>query len=285
MALRIVRLGTPRARAEGLRLGTVRRPPRGVRKTDYARKDFFDVWLPELAPSDALLSYAHEGPLTPKRWATFARRYHGEMRRPPAQRLLRFLAALSRQANLSVGCFCSDEARCHRSLLRELLKKAGAKVAVIPILLALLVSPGSAQQPAPAGLTVTTAQLGSLRWLVGNWQGSMENGDHFYEGYAFLNDSTIQTFSYPDSTTGEASDSGSIELRGGKVTTGDAGTRWIVTAMDSASIRFDPLRNARNTFTWILRSPDHWTATLEWKDRQGNGQKRVYEMRRLTRTE
>lgn len=121
MAIRIVRLGTPRAAGEGLRLGTVRRPPRGVKKEHYARDDHFDVWLPELAPSAALLSYAHGAPLTPPRWAAFARRYRAEMKRPEAQRLLSLLAALSAQTHLSVGCYCEDESRCHRWLLKEML--------------------------------------------------------------------------------------------------------------------------------------------------------------------
>jgi uncharacterized protein YeaO (DUF488 family) len=126
MAILIVRLGTLRAAGEGLRVGTVRRPPRGVKKEHYARDDHFDVWLPELAPSAALLSYAHGAPLTPSRWAAFARRYRAEMKKPEAQRLLLLLAAFSAQTNLSVGCYCEDESRCHRSLLRELLVEHGA---------------------------------------------------------------------------------------------------------------------------------------------------------------
>lgn len=129
MALRIVRLGTPRQPGEGLRLGTVRRPPRGVRKQDYASRDFYDAWLPELAPSDALLAWAQSRPLTDARWAQFVRRYRREMRAPAAQRLLTVLALLSRTADLSVGCYCADEARCHRRVLRTLLAEAGAAVA------------------------------------------------------------------------------------------------------------------------------------------------------------
>ena len=128
MAIRIVRLGTPRDPDEGVRLGTVRRPPRGVRKKDYARRDYFDVWLPELAPSAPLVSWALSQPFTPKRWATYARRYQQEMRQPAARRLLALLAALSSQQNLSVGCYCEDESVCHRSLLRKLLEEAGATV-------------------------------------------------------------------------------------------------------------------------------------------------------------
>jgi uncharacterized protein YeaO (DUF488 family) len=129
MAIRIVRLGTPRRRGEGLRLGTVRRPPRGIRKSDHARLDYYDVWLPELAPSTPLVNWALSEPFTSKRWNSYARRYRREMRRPPAQRLLKTLAGLSRQANFSVGCYCEDEAHCHRRLLREQLRERGAKIA------------------------------------------------------------------------------------------------------------------------------------------------------------
>jgi uncharacterized protein YeaO (DUF488 family) len=129
MALRVVRLGTPRHPDEGLRIGTVRRPPRGVRKEDHARLDFYDVWLPELAPSASLLSGATPGPFTPARWASFERQYLKEMRRPEADRLLALLAALSATTNLSVGCYCEDESRCHRSLLRRLLAEHGATMA------------------------------------------------------------------------------------------------------------------------------------------------------------
>ena len=129
MAVRIVQLGTPRGRGEGLRIGTVRRPPRGVRKEQYAARDFFDVWLPDLAPSQALVRWVMAAPLTPKRWAAFSRRYRQEMRQPAARRLLTLLAALSAEANLSVGCYCEDEARCHRSVLRQLLIEQGARIA------------------------------------------------------------------------------------------------------------------------------------------------------------
>lgn len=129
MAIRIVRLGSPRARSEGLRLGTVRRPPRGVKKDDYARLDYYDQWLPELAPSERLLSWARAKPLTGARWPAFAERYRAEMRAPAAQRLIALLAALSAHADFSVGCYCEDESRCHRSLLRELLAEAGATFA------------------------------------------------------------------------------------------------------------------------------------------------------------
>ncbi len=126
--IRIVRLGSSRAPGEGLRLGTVRRPPRGVPKADYARRDFYDVWVPDLAPSPALFSWIKSRPLNDANWRTYARRYRAEMRQPQAQRLIALLAALSARTNFSVGCYCEDESRCHRSLLRELLVDAGANV-------------------------------------------------------------------------------------------------------------------------------------------------------------
>jgi uncharacterized protein YeaO (DUF488 family) len=129
MAVRIVRLGEPRGRGEGLRIGTVRRPPRGVRKEQYATRDFFDVWLPDLAPSQTLVRWVLATPITPKRWATFRRRYRQEMRQPSAHRLLTLLAAMSRESNFAVGCYCEDETRCHRSVLRELLIEQGARLA------------------------------------------------------------------------------------------------------------------------------------------------------------
>ena len=128
MAIRIVRLGSPRRPKEGLRLGTVRHPPRGVRKEDRARLDWFDLWLPELAPSAALVSRALSQPFTATRWNAYARRYRAEMRRPPAERLIALLAALSRATDLSVGCYCADASRCHRTLLRGLLAEHGANV-------------------------------------------------------------------------------------------------------------------------------------------------------------
>jgi len=128
MAIRVVQLGSPRRPGEGVRLGTVRRPPRGVRKEEYAARDFYDLWLPELAPSPELFAYAMAEPLTGKRWTTYARRYRSEMSKPAAQRLLALLAAMSRQTDFSVGCYCDDETHCHRSLLRDLLVDAGAEV-------------------------------------------------------------------------------------------------------------------------------------------------------------
>jgi uncharacterized protein YeaO (DUF488 family) len=128
MAIRVVRLGTPRRRGEGVRLGTVRHPPRGVRKARYAADDWFDVWLPTLAPSAALVKAAKRAD-TPAGWRRFAARYRAEMARPDPARLLDALAALSHGANFSVGCYCEDEARCHRSVLRELLEARGAALA------------------------------------------------------------------------------------------------------------------------------------------------------------
>ncbi|HET9922774.1 MAG TPA: DUF488 family protein [Methylomirabilota bacterium] len=129
MALSVVRLGTPRGPGEGLRIGTVRRPPRGVRKEHYASRDYFDAWLPELAPSAPLVSFALSKPFTPERWATYARRYRQEMRAPAAQRLIALLAALSARTNVAVGCYCADESHCHRSLLKALLTEHGAELA------------------------------------------------------------------------------------------------------------------------------------------------------------
>ena len=128
MAIRIVRLGSPRAPKQGPRLGTVRRPPRGVKKADYARLDYFDTWLPDLAPSAPLFKWATSEPFTPARWARFAARYRREMQVPAAARLIQVLAALSAQADFAVGCYCEDESRCHRSVLRELLAEAGGRM-------------------------------------------------------------------------------------------------------------------------------------------------------------
>lgn len=125
MAIRIVRLGTPRARDEGVRIGTVRRPPRGVPKTDFARADFYDVWLPDLAPSEPLLKLGREA-ATEAEWQRFRRRYRSEMDRPTPRRLLDMLAALSHGASFSMGCYCENERRCHRSVLRELLTERAA---------------------------------------------------------------------------------------------------------------------------------------------------------------
>jgi len=131
MAIRIVRLGSPRGRGEGLRLGTVRRPPRGVPKAEHATRDFYDVWLPDLAPSENLLKaglQASHGS-DERAWKSFVRRYRAEMKRPEVARLLALLAAFSHQTDFAVGCYCADEARCHRSVLRALLLERGASLA------------------------------------------------------------------------------------------------------------------------------------------------------------
>ena len=127
MTIRIVRLGQPRSAGEGPRLGTVRRPPRGVPKKDFARLDFYDVWYPVLAPSVATMKLGL-GAETDRQWAAFARKYRAEMSAPAASQSLDVLAALSHHASFSMGCYCEDEARCHRSLLRELLLARDAKV-------------------------------------------------------------------------------------------------------------------------------------------------------------
>jgi uncharacterized protein YeaO (DUF488 family) len=121
MTISVVRLGSPRARDEGPRLGTVRRPPRGVKKQDYAKRNYYDVWLPALAPSASLIKLAHRD------WKKFARRYRQEMR--GQEHLLATLALLSQGGNFAVGCYCDDESRCHRSILREILAEHGARIA------------------------------------------------------------------------------------------------------------------------------------------------------------
>jgi len=127
MTLRIVQLGSPRQPGEGLRIGTVRRPPRGVPKSRYSSDDWYDVWLPELAPSAAVVKRALAAE-TPAEWKAFVKRFRTEMSQPDKVRLLKLLAALSHDANLSVGCYCEDESRCHRSVLRELLQENGARL-------------------------------------------------------------------------------------------------------------------------------------------------------------
>jgi uncharacterized protein YeaO (DUF488 family) len=127
MPVRIVQLGSGRRRGEGLRLGTVRYPPRGVRRSQHARQDWYDVWLPNLAPSASLMretSIREDG----ARWRTFARRFYAQLKRPEQSHLLDVLAALSHHASFSVGCYCSDESRCHRSILRRALRERGAVV-------------------------------------------------------------------------------------------------------------------------------------------------------------
>lgn len=127
MSVRIVRLGTPRARDEGVRIGTVRRPPRGVPKAAFASQDWYDVWFPNLAPTLEAMKLAHAA-RTPADWAAFARKYRAEMKTPEHEHAIELLARLSHHTNFSVGCYCEDEAHCHRSVLRALLIEKGAKV-------------------------------------------------------------------------------------------------------------------------------------------------------------
>jgi uncharacterized protein YeaO (DUF488 family) len=129
MAIRIVRLGSPRAANESLRLGTVRRPPRGVRKAEFARRNYYDLWLPDLAPSRKWVSWALSEPWTDARWNKYVRNYRREMKAPAVERLIGLLAALSQHAHFSVGCYCENPERCHRSILRELLAEHGARFA------------------------------------------------------------------------------------------------------------------------------------------------------------
>jgi uncharacterized protein YeaO (DUF488 family) len=123
----VVQLGTARSRDEGLRIGTVRRPPRGVPKEQFSSGNWYDLWLPELSPSEATVKLGQKAE-TETEWKAFAKRYAREMAAPTASRLLELLAALSRETDFSVGCYCEDEARCHRSILRRLLKEHGAKI-------------------------------------------------------------------------------------------------------------------------------------------------------------
>jgi uncharacterized protein YeaO (DUF488 family) len=125
LPIAIVRLGTPRKPHEGLRLGTVRRPPRGVPKKDFARLDFYDVWLPNLSPSADLVTFALAAE-DERSWKTFEQKFRAEMKEPDAARLLDLLAALSHQTSLSLGCYCENEERCHRSVLRKLLAERAA---------------------------------------------------------------------------------------------------------------------------------------------------------------
>ena len=127
MTIKIVRLGSPREEGEGLRIGTVRRPPRGVRKEDYSSKNIYDIWFPNLSPSESLLKEAR-AVNDERSWKAFRRKFLSELKAPGASRDLDLLAALSHQTNISMGCYCEDESRCHRSILRELLIQRGADV-------------------------------------------------------------------------------------------------------------------------------------------------------------
>ena len=127
MAVRIVRLGSPRAKDEGTRIGTVRRPPRGVPKSDFATQNYYDVWFPNLAPSVETMKLA-QAAKTPAQWAAFAKKYRAEMATPEHSHAIELLAVLSHQTNFSVGCYCENEAHCHRFALRALLLEKGAEV-------------------------------------------------------------------------------------------------------------------------------------------------------------
>jgi|SRR5580658_7351312 uncharacterized protein YeaO (DUF488 family) len=127
MSISVVRLGSPRARNEGLRVGTVRRPPRGVKKADIARRDFYDVWLPVVSPSPALIAQLKKSP-DDATWQRFERGYRAEMKKPDAAHIIELLAALSHDTNLAIGCYCQNESRCHRSILKKLLVEHGAIV-------------------------------------------------------------------------------------------------------------------------------------------------------------
>ncbi len=126
MTVRVVRLGTDRTPAEGTRIGTVRRPPRGVPKSEFARQNWYDVWYPNLAPSVETMKLGQAAE-TPAQWTAFKKKYRSEMSRPDASHAIELLATLSHHANFSVGCYCEEEERCHRSVLRELLQEKGAK--------------------------------------------------------------------------------------------------------------------------------------------------------------
>ena len=128
MVVRVVRLGTPRAADEGLRIGTVRRPPRGVPRREFRTRDFYDVWFPTLAPSLETMKLA-QAATTPAQWSAFVRKYRTEMAAPDNSHAIALLAALSQQANFSVGCYCENEAHCHRAVLRALLVEKGAELA------------------------------------------------------------------------------------------------------------------------------------------------------------
>jgi len=128
MVVRVVRLGSERSKDEGTRIGTVRRPPRGVPKSEFASQNWYDVWYPNLAPSVETMKQAQAAE-TPAEWAAFVKKFKAEMATPEARHSIALLAALSHQSNFSVGCYCEDESHCHRSVLRALLEEEGAKIA------------------------------------------------------------------------------------------------------------------------------------------------------------
>ena len=127
MAVRVIRLGSPRLKGEGTRIGTVRRPPRGVPKSEFASQNWYDVWFPTLAPSLETMKLG-QAAKTPAQWATFTRKYRAEMAKPESSHAIELLAALSHRSDFSVGCYCEDESHCHRSILRELLAGKGASI-------------------------------------------------------------------------------------------------------------------------------------------------------------
>ena len=127
MVVRVIRLGSPRVEGEGTRIGTVRRPPRGVPRTEFASQDWYDLWFPNLAPSPQTMKLGQEAK-TPAQWTAFTRMYRAEMATPENCRVIELLATLSHQSNFSLGCYCENEAHCHRSVLRELLTDKGAKM-------------------------------------------------------------------------------------------------------------------------------------------------------------
>ena len=129
--IRVTRIGTPKGRGEGVRVGTVRLLPRGVRKDDYSKRDLFDVWVPEVSPTSTLVAYAQAKPWTDARWAAFRKRYLREMQRPEARHTIALLAELGKQTNFSICCYCENPYRCHRSVLGELLRERGATVSVV----------------------------------------------------------------------------------------------------------------------------------------------------------
>jgi uncharacterized protein YeaO (DUF488 family) len=127
MSIRIIRLGSPRTKGEGLRVGTVRRPPRGVPKSDFSKRDFYDVWLPNLSPSPELMKQGQSSQ-DEVSWSLFKKKFRAEMNGPDSSKIMDLLSALSHQTNMSLGCYCEDESRCHRSVLREMLMERGASL-------------------------------------------------------------------------------------------------------------------------------------------------------------
>ena len=128
MAIRVIRLGSPREEGEGIRVGTVRRPPRGVRKADFAKLDYYDLWLPQLSPSAELVGWIMKSPGSASYWKKFEQRFMRELATPDNQRLLDLMAVFSKRMDFSIGCYCEDESKCHRSVLKKVLKDRGATI-------------------------------------------------------------------------------------------------------------------------------------------------------------